>query len=141
MKRRSNDAVYFKDDLLRKVLEHKPVQLGDLVDMLFPRETNVKQFECALKLLQTLEKRDKMSNIEALDMFSSPNERYMLMGSVLSKLKKFGIVETDRINGSKKYYLKLSGGFSQILRDIGLDLHGFYWRHANDTKQLEGNTH
>jgi hypothetical protein len=141
MKRRSNNALYFTDDLLRKVLEHKPVQLWELVNMLFPRETNVKQFECALKLLQTLEKRDKMSNIEALEMFSIPNERYMLTGSVVSKLKKFGVVETDGNNGSKKYYLKLSGGFSQILRDIGLDLHGFYWRHANETKQLEGNTH
>ena len=134
MKRRSNDALYFTDDLIRKVSEGRSLKLWDCVNLFFPKETNQKQFDCAFKFLQALEKQGSMLNTEALGLFDSRNECLMFVGNVVPKLKKFGLLESDGNGGSKKYSLRFGEGFSKLFRDLGLDLYGFYARHVNERK-------
>jgi hypothetical protein len=122
MRRRCNDALYFTDELVQKIVERRPVRVCDCVEMLFPQDTNRKQFECALQFLQELEKRGNILNTEALGLFQTANERYLLAGKVLPKLKKFRVVEWNGNNGSKKYSMKLGEGFSGLLRDLGVEL-------------------
>ena len=122
MRRRCNDALYFTDELVQKIVERRPVRVCDCVEMLFPQDTNRKQFECALRFLQELDKRGNMLNTEALELFQTENERYLLAGKVLPKLKKFKVVEWNGGNGSKKYSMKLGEGFSSLLRDLGVEL-------------------
>jgi len=122
MRRRCNDALYFTDELVQKIVERRPVRVCDCVEMLFPQDTNRKQFECANRFLQELDKRGSMLNTEALDLFQTANERYLLAGKVLPKLKKFKVVEWNGNNGSKKYSMKLEEGFSGLLRDLGVEL-------------------
>ena len=122
MRRRCNDALYFTDELVQKIVERRPVRVCDCVEMLFPQDTNRKQFECALRFLQELDKRGSILNTEALDLFQTANERYLLAGKILPKLKKFRIVEWNGNNGSKKYSMKLGEGFSGLLRDLGVEL-------------------
>jgi hypothetical protein len=122
MRRRCNDALYFTDELVQKIVERRPVRVCDCVDMLFPQDTNRKQFECALRFLQELDKRGSMLNTDALGLFHTANERFLLAGKVLPKLKKFRVVEWNGNNGSKRYSMKLGEGFSGLLRDLGVEL-------------------
>ena len=122
MRRRCNDALYFTDELVQRIVERRPVRVCDCVGMLFPVDTNRKQFECANRFLQELDKRGSMLNTEALSLFQTANERYLLAGKVLPKLKKFKVVEWNGNNGSKKYSMKLGEGFSGLLRDLGVEL-------------------
>ena len=140
MNRRANDALYFSDEIIRKVFEHRPLSLADVIGMLFPRETNRKQFECALRFLQELEKRGTLLNTEARLLFDSPNERINLTCRIIPKLRKFGIIESDYKICKKKYSLYFGDKFSLLLREMGLDLYGFSARHVNERKQLERNT-
>lgn len=138
MNRRNNDALYFPDELIRRVLEHRPVQLWDSVNMLFPKETNRKQFDCALKFLQELEKRGSIQNTEARGLFESETERIMLAAIILPKLRKFGVIESA--GGRRKYLIRFGSGFSLLFRDLGLELFGYYARHMNERNQLERHT-
>ncbi|MFH1787917.1 MAG: hypothetical protein ABH834_00880 [Candidatus Altiarchaeota archaeon] len=140
MKRRSNNILYFSDELIQKVLERRPLRLWDFTDMFFPRETNRKQFDCAFKFLNELEKRGSMSNSEVRGLFDSTKEQILLMSHVLPKLQKFRLVESDSGGNSKKYNLRFSRNASFILRELGMDVLKFYARHYNDVKQLEGDT-
>jgi len=134
MIRRSNDALYFTDELIQKIIEHKPVQLWDCVNMFFPKETNKKQFDCALRFIQTLEKTGSMPNTEAIRLFDTQTERYMLTGQIIPKLRKFGFIESDGNTCSKKYTLRFGRKYSQTLRDMGLELFEFYARIVNEKK-------
>lgn len=141
MIRRSQDALYFTEELIQKIAEKRPIKLWDCVNMFFPRETNRKQFDCALVFLQALEKNGSLQNTEVMTLYDSQNERYTLTGHVVPKLRKFGVIESNGRVCSKRYSYRFGKDFSQLLRDLGLELFGYYARHYNDVKQLEGNSH
>jgi len=126
MNRRSNDTLYFVDELIQKVMERRPLSIWDYTGMFFPRETNQKQFECAFKFLRELEKKGTMSNSEVRALFDSTKEQILLMSHVLPKLQKFGFIESDSNTNAKKYNLRFGRNMTFMLRDLGLDLYKYY---------------
>lgn len=120
--RRYKNALYFTDDFLRKIEERKQIKLWDGINLLFLQDTNQKQFSVTLKLLKNLIKEEKMLNTEVLKLFDTDTERFLLVGKILPKLKKFGLVESDANNGSKKYNLRFSKKFGELILDIGREI-------------------
>ena len=139
MNRRTDNTIYLTEELIQKIMERRPVRIWDYVNAFFPKETNQKQFDCALKFLTTLEKQGTMTNSEVRNLFESSNEKVMLTGHVIPKLIKFGLVETDAEANSKRYNLYLSRKFTLVFRDLGLDWLEYYAKHKNDKPQLERN--
>ena len=140
MNRRTDNTIYVTEDLIQRILERRPIRIGDYVNVFFPKETNEKQFDCAFKFLSTLEKQGHMTNSEVRNLFESSNEKVMLVGHVIPKLIKFGLVETDAEAHSKRYNLYLSRKFTLVFRDFGLEWLEYYAKHKNDKPQLERNT-
>lgn len=139
MSRRTDHTLYVEDEVVQKILERRPIRIWDYVNLLFPRKTNRKQFDCAFKFLSTLEKQGQMTNSEVRNLFESSNEKVMLIGHVLPKIQRFGLVETDAEANSKKYNLYFSRKFTLLFRDLGLDWLEYYAKHKNDKPQLERN--
>src|SRR4030042_7156853 len=126
MSRRTDHTLYVTEELIQQILERRPVRIWDYVNVFFPKETNQKQFDCAFKFLSTLEKQGKMTNSEVRSLFESSNEKVMLVGHVIPKLIKFGLVETDAEANSKRYNLYFSRKFTLVFRDFGLDWLEYY---------------
>lgn len=139
MSRRTDSTIYLTEDLIQRILERRPIRVWDYVNILFPQETNQKQFDCAFKFLSTLEKQGCMTNSEVRKLFESSNEKVMLMGHVLPKIQRFGLVETDAETNSKKYNIYFSRKFTLVFRDLGLEWLEYYAKHKNDKPQLERN--
>lgn len=95
------------------------MSIWDFTNILFPRGTNRKQFDCALRFLQELEKRGELGNTQARDLVESQNDRIVLMAHVLPKLKKFGFVESNSGVGARRYVVCFSKGFAEILLKVG----------------------
>ena len=117
--RRCNDALYFTDEVVQKLGEGRSLSIWDFTNILFPRGSNRKQFDCAFRFLQELEKRGEIGNTQARGLFESPNDRIVLMAHVLPKLKKFGFVESNSGVGARRYVVCFSKGFSDLLLKVG----------------------
>jgi hypothetical protein len=117
--RRCNDALYFTDEIVRKLGEGRSLSIWDFTNILFPRGTNRKQFDCAFRFLLELEKRGEIGNTQARGLFESSNYKIVLMAHVLPKLKKFGFVESNSGVGARRYRVCFSKGFADALLKVG----------------------
>lgn len=106
----------------------------DFAGLFFPRDTNRKQFDCAFKFLSELDKNGEMLNTEVRRIMQESNEQVMLMSHVIPKLQKFGLIETDAENGSRKYNIKFARGFTNLINKLEMDWLVFYARHTNGVK-------
>jgi hypothetical protein len=140
MNRRSNDTLYFTEEIMQKVLEKRPLKAWDFANLFFPKTTNEKQFDCSYKFLSELDKQGEMGNTEVRHIMESPTDQVMLMSHVIPKLQRFGLIESDGGDGSKKYNLRFARKFPHLLWGLQMDWLVFYARHSNERKQLEGNT-
>jgi len=114
------------------------LRIWDFANLLFPKVTNEKQFDCAFRFLSELENKGMMSNTEVRHLFENPNDQTMLMSHVMPKLQKFGLVESEENGTSRKYNLRFGRKFTYLFRDMGLDWLVYYARHTNERNQLEG---
>ena len=116
---------------MQKVLEKRELRAWDFANLFFPKTTNEKQFDCAFKFLSELDKNGEMENTEVRRIMQSPKEQVMLMSHVLPKLQKFGLIETDGDNGSRKYNIRFARKFTDIVYRLQMDWLVFYARHTN----------
>jgi hypothetical protein len=122
MNRRCNDALYITEELLEKIEERGRITLWDGVNMIYPRTTNRKHFDVALKFLNHLSKCDQMSNRDIMEIFDTQNEKLLLVGKILPKLKKFKLIESDSKDGAKLYNLRYTGELGKLLKAIGSEI-------------------
>jgi hypothetical protein len=92
----------------------------DFVEMLYPKETNRKQHELALRFLTELFKNNELSNREARRLVDSPSDKVLLMGHILPKMRKLGLIETDTLESPKKYNIRYSTEFMDIFGNLGV---------------------
>jgi len=101
--------------------EELELSLTDYVEILYPKATSGKQHDIALKLLTELFDKTELSNREARRLVDSASGRVLLMGNVLPKMRKLGLIETDNQDTPKKYKIRVGRDFSDIFDNLAMD--------------------
>jgi len=128
--RRSNDSLYVKDELLRRVDEQRKLGVWEFMQLFFPEDSNSKQFQCAHRFMKQLLEVKTINSSNLKEIIGS--DYTTLLSIVLPKLEKFGLV---RINGErgrgKTYSIQLGKTFSDRIRYIGLEWFRIYAKYGD----------
>jgi len=120
-------TLYLSDEMLQLLRERRigrwdelQLSTNDFVEMLYPSGTSGKQHEIALRLLTELFRNGELSNRDARGLVDSPSDKVLLMGHILPKMRKLGLVETDSQATPKKYKILYSTDFLDISGNLGV---------------------
>lgn len=130
MIRRSGDSVFIKDETLRKADEKQHLGVWDFVQLLFPEDTNKKQFDCTYKFMKQLLELRTVERGKAKEIVGE--DYHTLISIVLPKLEKFGLVKVEGERGKgKKYSVYLEKKFSERIRHLGMEWFRIYAKYGD----------
>jgi len=119
--RRSKYTVFVKDDALYKMDHTQKMEVWDFLQLLFPDDHNKIQFDLANTFMRQLLNGKLLTSQDIRANFKG-TEYQNLMGVVLPKLERFGLIKITGERGKgKTYQIGLDETFSNRIRHLSME--------------------
>ena len=120
MERRSNISIFMQEESIHKADEYQNFNLWEMLQLLFPYDTNRKQLECANTLMKKILEEKELESTSLGKILEGADYR-TVVHVIIPKLEKFGLLKVNGSRGrGKSYKLTLSDKFSNRLRHLGM---------------------
>jgi hypothetical protein len=113
--RRCNDALYFSDEVLEKLIKEEDLGLEEIVGLFYPVDSNPTQHMCTRVFFQELLKQGVLRNDQLKQLFPDKKDYVMFLSHILPKLQKFRAIQSTGGKNAKKYELRFDRDFCNIL--------------------------
>lgn len=113
--RRCNDAIYFSDNVLEKLIKGEDLCWVEIVGMFYPVDSNPKQYMCTMVFFQELLKQGVLRNDQLKQLFPDKKDYLMFLSHILPKMQKFRAIQSTGGKNAKKYELRFDKDFCEIL--------------------------